>query len=72
MAGPVVPVRVIEAAGSTNAVCAALSAADPVRMLVEAGVDEAAARRLVESFTATGQVTFPDGTSFGRVIDGRP
>jgi hypothetical protein len=67
MSGPVVPERVVEAAGSTAEVCRALSAADPAAALVEAGVDEAAALRLVESFAAAGKVRFADGTSFGRV-----
>jgi hypothetical protein len=63
----VVPTRVVEAVGSISEVCRALSTSDPVAALVEAGVAESEAVRLAESFTAAGQVRFPDGTSFGRV-----
>jgi hypothetical protein len=67
MAGPQVPGRVVEAAGGAHEVGRALTAVDPVGALVEAGVDEADAVRLAESFQAAGLVAFPDGTSFGRV-----
>jgi hypothetical protein len=73
VSGPAVPVRVVEAVGSREAVCAALVSPDPTGALVGAGVDEDAAKRLVEAFRAAGQVAFADGSTFGRVsgIEGR-